>query len=250
MSMSRTEFAVERGRSWDEVHRHYFPDYDARWIATVSRLRRVLEPGARVLDLGCGPGTLTGRLANGLDDARVAGVDLDPLLIELAREIHGDNGIDFIVGDVASEPTAAALVALGPFDAVVSSAFVHYFHPEQLVELNRLCASLLAPAGLLVTAERFAAETTAAPADEARSAAAPWGDWWAQTRGEAGAHGFTAVEVPSDAGRADPPPLTLHAYRRSLETAGFADVGVIWEGATSTVVSAVRGSPGVPGRSR
>src|SRR6202011_166281 len=52
---------------------------------------RVLElvdaqPGMRILDLACGPGTLTRRLAPRVaPDGEVVGVDLAPGMIELAR---------------------------------------------------------------------------------------------------------------------------------------------------------------------
>src|SRR5260370_34989275 len=43
-------------------------------------------PGKRILDLACGPGTLTYRLARDVSpDGEVVGIDLAPGMIELAR---------------------------------------------------------------------------------------------------------------------------------------------------------------------
>ncbi len=51
-----------------------------------------LRPGMRVLDLACGPGTLTARLAQlVLPGGEVLGVDLAPGMIELARAAGIDN---------------------------------------------------------------------------------------------------------------------------------------------------------------
>lgn len=87
----------------------------------------VASPTTRVLELGCGPGHLSYRLArdHGLD---VTGLDLDPAMIERARaNADGSNretepGPAFVVGDVASLPFAD-----GSFDLVVSTFSVHHW---------------------------------------------------------------------------------------------------------------------------
>ena len=46
----------------------------------------------RVLDLGCGPGSLCDAVADRFPDAEVVGVDRDPILLRLGRETnrHGE----------------------------------------------------------------------------------------------------------------------------------------------------------------
>jgi len=81
----------------------------------------VAPDGARVLEVGCGPGRLSLRLAcqHGLD---VTGLDLDPAMIERARanaDRLGDGERrrpSFVVGDVAS-----LTFPDGSFDLVVST---------------------------------------------------------------------------------------------------------------------------------
>src|SRR5215203_5317478 len=81
--------------------------------------------GARVLEVGCGPGHLSIRLArqHGLD---VTGLDLDPAMIERARanaDRVGDERLpSFLVGDVASMPFRD-----GSFDLVVSTMSMHHW---------------------------------------------------------------------------------------------------------------------------
>lgn len=83
--------------------------------------------GGRVLDVGCGPGHLSIRLAreHGLE---VTGLDLDPAMIERARA-NGERMVvdrggqpSFVVGDVASLPFAD-----GTFDLVVSTLSMHHW---------------------------------------------------------------------------------------------------------------------------
>ncbi len=123
-----------------------------------------------------------------------------------------------------------------PFDAVVSSAFVHYFDPAALTGLNGLCRGLLAADGVLITAERFADhEDAAAASSDASDTLGPWRTWWAET----GA-------APSMGGP-EPPPLTLDAYLRTLAVSGFGYI-VHDTGASRIVVTSklCHQSKGVP----
>jgi SAM-dependent methyltransferase len=96
--------------------------------------------GARVLEVGCGPGHLSIRLARqyGLD---VTGVDLDPAMIERARA-NADRTADgderrpsFAVGDVAS-----LAFPDGSFDLVVSTLSMHHWADPKLglAEIGRV----------------------------------------------------------------------------------------------------------------
>ncbi|MDL5158715.1 methyltransferase domain-containing protein [Actinomycetospora termitidis] len=64
-----------------------------------------LSSGMRVLDVGCGPGTITADLATRVHS--VLGVDTDPGVVEKARAL----GVDAVVGDAYALPD-------GPFDVV------------------------------------------------------------------------------------------------------------------------------------
>jgi SAM-dependent methyltransferase len=85
----------------------------------------VAPNGARVLEVGCGPGRLSIRLAqHGFD---MTGLDLDPAMIERARA-NADRSADggrrpsFLVGDVAS-----LAFPDGSFDLVVSTLSMHHW---------------------------------------------------------------------------------------------------------------------------
>jgi trans-aconitate methyltransferase len=100
--------------------------YDDR-AAFVSELASDLvvwlrpSPGERVLDLGCGTGTLTAEIAR--LGARVTGVDSSPEMIETAREKYAE--LMFVVAD------GQALTYAAEFDAVFSNAALHWMpHAE------------------------------------------------------------------------------------------------------------------------
>ena len=66
-----------------------------------------LEPGMRVLDFGCGPGTITVGLAKLVEPGEVHGLDMEESQIEIARAAAADGGHDnaaFHVGNVLDLP--------------------------------------------------------------------------------------------------------------------------------------------------
>ena len=70
-------------------------------------LMPLLEPGMRVLDFGCGPGTISVGLARAVDPGEVHGIDIEESQINLARaaaEAGGHRNATFHVGDVTDLP--------------------------------------------------------------------------------------------------------------------------------------------------
>jgi SAM-dependent methyltransferase len=77
------------------------------------RLAALLEPGMRVLDVGCGTGAITRGIAAAVGPGgRVVGVDVNAGLIAEAREAHGGvAGLSFEVADVVTLPFHDVLTA-------------------------------------------------------------------------------------------------------------------------------------------
>jgi SAM-dependent methyltransferase len=112
---------------------------NARFVADLgSPVLELLAPqqGERILDLGCGDGALTAKLAPLV--AAVVGIDSSPELIAAARE----RGLDARLGDAHELPFA------DEFDAVFSNAALHWMTaPERVV---RGVARALRPGGRFV----------------------------------------------------------------------------------------------------
>jgi SAM-dependent methyltransferase len=88
-----------------------------------ARFVDALAPrGGRILDAGCGPGRVGGRLHR--SGHVVVGVDVDPVLIAAAEEDHP--GPTWLVGDLAELDLASIGVA-EPFDVIVCAGNVMAF---------------------------------------------------------------------------------------------------------------------------
>jgi len=70
---------------------------------SAAYLSPYLEQGLSLLDIGCGPGTITVEFADRLAPARVVGLDASAEVIEKARQFERDN-LEFVVGDAYSLP--------------------------------------------------------------------------------------------------------------------------------------------------
>src|SRR5215208_58148 len=106
-----------------------------------------LAPGQRLLDLGCGTGTLVLLARRRYPDAAVVGVDGDPTILAIARHKARRAGISVQL----DQGMAYALpYADGSFDAVVSTLTFHHLSADQqgraLAEVRRV----LRPDGRLV----------------------------------------------------------------------------------------------------
>jgi len=115
-------------------------DYDKKWAfyveattrETLARLR--ILPTDRVLDVGCGTGELLARLAAKYPEARLAGLDPVPEMLEVAKGKVSER-VDLRVGWANQLPWPDS-----SFDVVVSCNVFHYItHPVAAVrELERV----------------------------------------------------------------------------------------------------------------
>lgn len=98
-----------------------------------------LQPGQRVLDLGCGTGTLVIMAKQRQPECDVSGIDADPEILDLARRKAASARvqIDFAQGLAGELPYADEL-----FDRVLSTLFFHHLESADkgatLAEIRRV----------------------------------------------------------------------------------------------------------------
>lgn len=122
---------------WDPERYGRFEQERAAPFLDLMALMKVRE-GMRVVDLGCGPGSLTLRLADALPGSDVLGVDSSPEMLARAEALARP-GLRF-------EPGSLEAVT-GEFDLVFSHAAIHWVEGHERL-LPSLWA-LLAPGGQL-----------------------------------------------------------------------------------------------------
>jgi len=141
--------------SYDRVARHY-ADAIATELANKPFDRDFLDRFAqrvgkdRVVELGCGPGHVSGYLAT--RGANVSGLDLSPLMVEEAKRLFP--GLKFEVGDMLALPFGD-----GELAGVVSFYSIVHFDEGQTEQAFREMARVLAPGGSAAIAFHIGSET-------------------------------------------------------------------------------------------
>jgi len=117
-----------------------------------SRLleRAGLQPGERVLDLGCGTGTLAIQAKRGQPDAEIVGLDGDPEVLGRARRKAAGAGVevDFDEGYSTELPYGAS-----SFDVVLSTLFFHHLTGSDKRRTAAEVLRVLKPGGRLQVAD-------------------------------------------------------------------------------------------------
>ena len=106
-------------------------------------MRECLRPGVRMLDCGCGPGTITVDLARLVAPGEVIGIDMADAQLNFARAVAVQQGVDnvrFEIADVGELPYADA-----SFDVVTSHSLLEHL-PNPLLALREM-ARVLKPGG-------------------------------------------------------------------------------------------------------
>lgn len=133
----------------------YYDNYVERQRTTGVNLRHqlilqlALEEGlrdaARVLEIGCGIGTVTGLLARAAPNARILASDLSPASIATARDTYVDlPNVEWNVINVVSDQIA------GMFDMIILPDVLEHIPEEHHAALFVRLRSILAPNGRVV----------------------------------------------------------------------------------------------------
>jgi SAM-dependent methyltransferase len=102
-----------------------------------------LTPGTSVLDVGCGPGTITAGIGRRVAPGRVIGIDVSADVIDDARRGAGaEANVEFSLGDLFSLP-----VADGTFDVVHAHQVLQ--HLADPIAALRQMKGLCKPGGLV-----------------------------------------------------------------------------------------------------
>lgn len=125
--------------TWDPARYLRFRDERSRPFAELIA-RVEAEPGS-ILDLGCGPGHLSGLLRARWPDASILGLDSSPEMVAAARRDHAAAGVTYALGDLRTWSPET------PVDLVVSNATLQWA-PDHLRLLPHL-AAMVAPGGHL-----------------------------------------------------------------------------------------------------
>ncbi len=151
------EVKATRGRDLDHVAWLYDPLIEKLSFGRERKFREktlehlALVPGERVLDVGCGTGSLTLAIARALGGSgEVWGIDAAPRMIAIARHKAEAAGLPARFAPGVAEELDFADAA---FDVVVNSMFTHHIDTGLKRRAFAEMFRVLRPGGRLVTAD-------------------------------------------------------------------------------------------------
>ncbi len=109
------------------------------------------EPGAAVLDLGCGTGLELEELFKRNPSARITGIDLSDAMLDALRAKFPEREMTLIHGSYFDVPLGEE-----QYDAAVSVESLHHFPPERKTSLYRRLCRALKTGGVFVLTDYFA----------------------------------------------------------------------------------------------
>jgi SAM-dependent methyltransferase len=130
--------------------------FTERILALLASHPRREEQGAKILDLGCGPGNISFLLADAMPEAKVLGIDGAPAMLALAEERRCRQPARWpsLLFHQAQLPLSAAVLAAlpapfaPPYGVIVSNSLLHHLHDPAV--LWQAVAQWAAPGALVV----------------------------------------------------------------------------------------------------
>lgn len=229
------------------------PDREQRFLAMLDTVEAVTSGRPRVLDLAGGPGSISRRLLRRWPQAQVTVVDLDPVLLAIARA--GLPAHATVVSADLNRPQWSDSLPHHDYDAVLTATALHWLMPDRVADLYREIRQVLRPGGVFINADHITddglpglsrqLDARARARREARYAAGAvlsWQAWWQHVATDPvlGPLAAQRAELLALEHRSSEvfPPLSWHLA--SLQAAGYAETGLIWRGGTDAAVAAVR----------
>lgn len=239
---------------WDRQQEGYMGNRETRFDVMTALVEHACGDTPTVLDLCCGPGSLSARVLDRLPGARVVALDADPVLQLIGQKVYGDadGRLTWINHDLADPDWERVAAVHGPYDAVVSTTALHWLRPSTLTDVYEAGGRLLRSGGLFVNGDhlfdddrpRLRAAGVAlrvTPNDEREE----YRPWWDSLHAEASSDAALAAAFAARAadGTGHPeteavPTLSFHAA--ALRQAGFAEVGTVWQYGDDRILAAFR----------
>lgn len=223
---------------WDRMQDRYLPARTERFDC-LARIIRAVQPDPRIiLDIGCGAGSLTLRLAQAFPDARIVGVDFDATLLALAQARCAELGdrVSFVEADLRSSLWHAQ--APQTYSAAVSATALHWLSREKLRLLYADLARVLVPGGVFLNADHVGSDVCGIQRmwenrreqmrHASNSHADDWGTFWREYLAELGPEASRRRQEVQGPWQGIESGLPLWWHLEALREVGFEGVDCFW----------------------
>lgn len=235
---------------WEAMQNCYIPQRLYRFDLMLRCAELPREAESRILDLGCGPGSLSLRALQFYPNAHVLAVDANPILLamgqSMARRTTGH--LQFLQVDLRLVDWWAAYA--GSFDLVLSATALHWLNPAHLARTYRSIYRALKPGGRFLNSDHIASDHPETQSryrqmlqasQQAAFQAAEADDWdrfWQKLSAKLDQPNLQALldEIGIWEGTDDGQPKHFHITE--LQQSGFEQVELHWQDLGEAVIGA------------
>lgn len=239
--------------SWDRQQEAFLPDREERFAAMLDAVDAATDGRPRhLLDLAGGTGSISLRAHHRFPDLSTTLVDIDPVLLAIARASLPSRGTA-VTADLRDPGWTAALPE-SRYDAVLTATALHWLPEDRLAAVYRELRDVLRPGGVFLNADHMPDDglpgLTARLGERARAqrqarwaagAVHSWDSWWEHVSTDP-VLGRLMAERSAVFSRGDhtesQPPWSWHLD--TLRAAGYSEVGLVWRRARDAAFAAVR----------
>ena len=206
----------EEARDFDEIILRLIPFYDQMINALVSSIHFDHQADIKVIDLGCGTGTIAKKIAERFKNSQITCVDIASNMIGMAKtKMAKYNHTKYIIDDFAK------IQFTENFDVVVSSLALHHLETDnQKIEFYKKIFDLLNDKGTFMNGDVVLASTEY------------WQDLNMQKWIEYMSRSVSMQEIENNwipKYKSEDRPAVLLDQLRWLKEIGFKHVDVIWK---------------------
>jgi SAM-dependent methyltransferase len=226
---------------WERMQAAYVPDREHRFELMFRIVDLIRAQQVTVLDLGCGPGSLGLRVLEVNPRARVVGVDVDPVLLEMGRQIAGPRlgSITFREADLRDGDWWDEY--RGAFDLVLTMTALHWLSPANLRHTHARIFAALKPGGWVLNSDHMSSDFPDSLAHHrmimrdkqqaafARTSADTWDEFWKGLAREPELAELLARRNEKALWEGDDDGLPRSFHRQSLTAAGFDRIEFHWQ---------------------
>lgn len=242
--------------SWELQQNSHIRFREDRFSIMFDYVEQVCGDRPRVLDVACGPGSLSRRFSRRFPGSRITSVDYDPVLLYIAENTVATDheNVSFVEGDLRRDEWFESL-ELGSYDCAMSTTAIHWLSSEDLVKLYRNIHKLLKPGGVFLNGDHLISEArnpvisenmsratdTWSEREFSATGAPDWDKWWDIVR----SNPFFTSMLETRSKRYSNPDnhnqkISLQTHRKYLMDAGFNSLDVIWQYSNDRILVATR----------
>jgi ubiquinone/menaquinone biosynthesis C-methylase UbiE len=205
------------------------------------------EDEVHILDLGCGPGSLSFRALRYYPNGRIVAVDFDPIMLEIGQRVASGppESIRFLEADLREHDWWAPYDET--FDLIVSSTALHWLSEESMTHVYEKAYRALTPGGRFFNSDHMASSDPQVQAQYERLlhvnqqsafhviGADDWEAFWhdlEQAIGDKVDRKDEELWEGTDSG------LTRQFHVEALRACGFAQVAFHWQDMGEAIIGA------------